>query len=92
MEDVVAANLLAMTSATGSGRAYNVGAGTRTTVNELAENIIQITGFGGASIHEPPRKGDVAHSLADISAINAAFGWTAKVPVAEGLRRVADFY
>jgi UDP-N-acetylglucosamine/UDP-N-acetylgalactosamine 4-epimerase len=92
VSDVVQANLLAMTASTGSGRAYNVGAGQRTTVKELAEVIIRITGFEGHATHEPPRPGDVLHSLADARAIREAFGWVATTSVADGLMRSAEHY
>ena len=34
----------------------------------------------------PPRKGDVRHSLADISAARSAFGYEPVVELGEGLR------
>jgi len=90
--DVVRANLLAMRSNAGSGRAYNVGAGQRTTVRELAEAIIAATGAPVRSEHQPSRAGDVMHSLADTTAIREAFGWVAETPLAEGLQRCAAYY
>jgi UDP-glucose 4-epimerase len=90
--DVVRANLLAMRSSTGSGRAYNVGAGQRTTVRELAEAIIHATKASVTAEHHPTRAGDVMHSLADTTAIREAFGWAAGTPLAEGLERCASYY
>jgi nucleoside-diphosphate-sugar epimerase len=90
--DVVQANLLAMQSESESGRAYNVGAGQRTTVKELADAIIRATGFRGEPRHLPERAGDVKHSLADTSAIRHAFGWSAQTNLDAGLARSAEYY
>jgi nucleoside-diphosphate-sugar epimerase len=90
--DVVRANLLAMLSNTGSGRAYNVGAGQRTTIRELAEAIIKATSADVKPQLEAARAGDVMHSLADTSAIQQAFGWVAQTSIAEGLKHCAKFY
>lgn len=90
--DVVRANLMAMSANSGSGRAYNVGAGQRTTVKQLAEAIIRSTSAKVQPQHEPPRAGDVMHSLADITAIRQAFGWVAEVSIDEGLSRSASYY
>jgi UDP-glucose 4-epimerase len=44
------------------------------------------------AIYEPERVGDVKHSLADISAAQAAFGYEPSVDFDEGLRRTAEFF
>lgn len=90
--DVVSANLLALTASSGSGRAYNVGAGHRTTVLELAQVIMRSTGCPGSPQHGPPRAGDVMHSLADSSAMKTAFGWEATTSIDHGLALAAPYY
>lgn len=77
---------------TGSGRAYNVGAGQRITVNEIASAIIRATHSSLTPRYEPPRAGDVMHSLADTRAIQEAFGWIAKTSISEGLMQSAAYY
>jgi nucleoside-diphosphate-sugar epimerase len=92
IEDVVRANLLAATATGGSGRAYNIGAGQRTTVLDLARAIMNITGFSGEPDHREPRAGDVPHSLADTTAMKQAFDWNASTTIDQGLRAAAEYY
>ncbi|MEM6454676.1 MAG: NAD-dependent epimerase/dehydratase family protein [Acidobacteriota bacterium] len=85
--DAVRANLLAMAApADACGRAYNVGAGDRTTVVDLAAAIRDALG-GPSATHGPPRPGDVRHSLADLTASGRALGYAPRFALAEGLRR-----
>lgn len=90
--DVVRANLLAMRATSGSGRAYNIGAGGRTTVTDLAETIMKVTGVDGKPKYEDPRAGDIKHSLADFSDMEKAFGWKPEFSLTAGLAKTAEFY
>ena len=87
--DVVAANLLAAGApAAACGRAYNVAAGQRITVLELAETICRLAGTAGthaAPVFAPARPGDVRHSLADLADIGKALGYVPAVALPAGL-------
>jgi nucleoside-diphosphate-sugar epimerase len=88
--DAVAANLLAARAPREAcGRAYNVGAGDRTTVNELARRVRDAVGGGPDPSHGPPRAGDVRASLADISAARELLGYEPSTSLADGLRETA---
>ena len=43
-------------------------------------------------VYEPPRKGDVLHSLASVDAAAEALGLTENVSVGEGIRLTVDWY
>ena len=91
--DAVAANLAAAVAPTEAcGRAYNVARGQRTTVNQLTETLRKILEVEIEAIHGPPRPGDVAHSLADLSAVLEALGFSAATDLEGGLRRSVDYY
>jgi nucleoside-diphosphate-sugar epimerase len=90
--DVVRANLLALLATTGSGRAYNVGAGQRTSVNELAQTVIRATELQLDPAYEESRPGDVKDSLADTSSIRDAFGWSPATRLLEGILLSAACY
>ncbi|MFZ5893956.1 MAG: SDR family oxidoreductase [Myxococcota bacterium] len=90
--DVVAANLAALLGTGRSGQAFNVGAGRRTTVTDLAREISRVTGFGGAPDYRDPRPGDVLHSIADTSRILEAFGWRATTDLDAGIQLCAEHY
>ena len=82
--DVVQANLKAASCRNVSG-AFNLGSGTRVTINRLIELLASASGIDPVVVHAPPRPGDVRHSLADISAARAAFGYAPAVSITDGL-------
>ena len=43
-------------------------------------------------MHEPPRTGDIKHSLADIGKARRILGYTGRVKFAEGLERTIAWY
>ncbi len=88
--NVVDANLRAATVPGVSGRAYNVGCGTRTTLLELLAAIGKIVGRDLTPTHAPVRVGDIKDSLADISLARKELGYAPEVGVEEGLRRLMD--
>jgi UDP-N-acetylglucosamine 4-epimerase len=71
---------------------YNVGAGHRTTLNELWAEIQSLTGSDQRAIYGPERPGDVPHSLADITKARNLLGYDPKFSVLEGLRKAAEWY
>jgi len=82
--DVAYANVRAAQAAGVSG-AFNIASGTRITINRLAELMRAESGLNGTINHAPPRKGDVRHSLADVSAAAEAFGYRPTVELETGL-------
>jgi len=84
VRDVVQANVLAMeTDATG---VFNVAAGQRISVNDLAGMVMEIIGNRVDCVHEEPRAGDVRDSLGDISRASAGFGYAPRYGMEDGLR------
>ena len=65
VKDVIKANIIGAESDT-SG-VFNIGRGENGTVNNLAKTITSIIGKDLQPEYQPPRLGDVKHSLADIS-------------------------
>lgn len=91
--DAVAANLLAAGApATSCGTAYNVAAGHRTTLNQLAEHIRKLMGNGPPPRHTTERPGDVRHSLADLSKVGRGLGYGPRFDLAQGLAATAEGY
>ena len=85
VRDVAQANYRAALSRGVSG-AFNIASGTRVTINRLVELMIDASGIRRVVQHGPPRKGDVRHSLADISAARKAFGYQPAVTLEDGLK------
>ncbi len=82
--DVAAANIQAALTPGVQG-VFNIGSGTRITINELVRLIQEAAGRQVGVTHAAPRPGDVRDSLADIRAAKAAFGFTPQVAFAQGL-------
>lgn len=100
IKDVIQANILAATCETpeASGKAYNVACGHRTTLNQLM-TIIKSglrSSHPEASAVEPVfgpfRKGDVRHSLADISRAKDLLGFRPTYNVEAGMEESIEWY
>lgn len=87
--DVARANLLALECEFCG--ALNVGTGVETEVNQLFALLCQATGVSAEERHGPAKAGEQFRSVLDPSRAQAALGWTAAVPLAEGLQRTVDF-
>src|SRR5262245_37118492 len=94
IDNVVSANLLAAAApaAAVSGKAYNVGCGSRTCLLEIIAALEQRLGRPLPRTHSPTRVGDVPHTLADISAAKRDMGYGPLVDFAEGLRRTVAYF
>jgi UDP-glucose 4-epimerase len=87
VDDVVSALL----AATGSGGVFNVGSGVETSVAELHAQCRSVAGDDRPPRLEPPREGDVLHSVLDVTLIGQRLGWRPDVPLGDGLRRTWDW-
>jgi UDP-glucose 4-epimerase len=84
VRDVAQANYRAAIARGVSG-AFNIASGTRITINALVELMSQASGISPRVEHAPPRRGDVRHSLADISQARERLGYEPAVGLSEGL-------
>lgn len=93
IDNVVEANLLASTaSPEATGTVYNVGAGDRTTINEIWKLIAKVAESDVDPRYQDARAGDVRHSLASLDKIGKALDYEPLVDVEEGLRRTVEWY
>jgi UDP-glucose 4-epimerase len=90
VRDVVKANYLASLNRGVSG-AFNIGSGTSVTINQLVTMMAEAMQTRPVVQHGPPRDGDVRHSLADVSAAHAAFGYTPSIELKSGLASYLDW-
>ena len=91
VKDVVAANLLAATHPDAPGKAFNVGRGERTSLNQLVKLLSELTGYSATPQYKEPRAGDIRESLADITRIVQTLGYAPKVGVKEGLEALVEY-
>lgn len=92
VENNVRANLLAATAPGASGQVMNIACGKSYSLLDLLKSINEILGTNVKPKFAPPRKGDVKHSLADISRAQQAIGYDVTVDFHEGLRRSVEYY
>jgi nucleoside-diphosphate-sugar epimerase len=90
--NVVDANIRAAESADAVGEVINLGVNQRTTLNQLLSELQKIIGTNIAPQYEPPRAGDIRHSLADISRAEKLLGFKPLIGLEEGLKATVDWY
>src|SRR6185436_1439443 len=67
------------------GRVYNIGGGSRVSMNEVIEMIGHVTGRRPLVTVDPVQKGDMRHTYADTSLAQADLGFAPTVSLEEGL-------
>jgi UDP-glucose 4-epimerase len=67
------------------GRAYNIGGGSRVSLNEVLDIIGRVTGRALQIDRGPEQKGDMRDTYADTSLANADLGFRPTVALADGL-------
>jgi nucleoside-diphosphate-sugar epimerase len=94
IQNTVEANLLAAAAPAEkvAGRVMNVATGERITLNQVASELRQITGYAGPIAYANERAGDIKHSLADIGLARELLGYQPCVSLREGLRRTVAWY
>jgi nucleoside-diphosphate-sugar epimerase len=82
--DVVSATLAAATRGV-AGCVYNIGGGSRVTVNEVLEMIGRVSGRRPIIQSESAQKGDMRHTYADTALARRDLGFSPTVSLEEGL-------
>lgn len=92
IDNVVHANLLAARVGAPSGITCNVACGDRHTLLELLDAIAAAAGRVADPIFGSARRGDIVHSLADISRAQEDLGYEVQVPFDEGILRTVRWF
>jgi len=92
VENVVRANLKAATASQAAGEVFNIAAGQRRSVRQLAATLSRLMEKRREPRFTPPRPGDVAHTWADISKARRLLGYRPVVSFVEGLKRTAAWF
>ena len=87
IDDVVKANVLAMDSDI-NHRFLNVGSGLPTSVLDLANLIIEVSGLPLEPIHGPKLSGDVKATQSDIKLIRKLLNWEPKMKLDDWLTKI----
>lgn len=88
--DVVQANVLALQPQMIG--AYNIGTAIETDVNTLFRHLRDLTGSQCEEQHAPAKQGEQLRSVLSHERIHAAFGWTPRMNLIEGLSKTVDSF
>lgn len=90
VRDVARATVVALESGL-DGEVLNVGTGIGTTVNEIASLLAARIRPGTEPVYEAPHPGEVRHSIADISRIQALLGFRPQAVFSEQIPEIIEW-
>ncbi len=91
VDNVVHANILCSKAKKTSGEVINIATSSRISLNELISILKEITDRDIDPVYADPRKGDVRHSLADISRAQKMIGYQPIMDLKQGLRKTIQW-
>jgi nucleoside-diphosphate-sugar epimerase len=92
IENVVEANILAASAPNAVGEVINIACGSRITIKQLAEFLMDAIDKRVGIESLATRPGEVRDSLASITRAEKLFGYQPKIDVWEGLRRTISWF
>ncbi len=98
VDDTVRGTILAATAREAVGQVFNIGSNRETTVNQLAQLILHLTGSASEIVHLPAsaaygaRFEETRRRVPDIQRARDVLGFTAQTPLEEGLRKTLDWF
>ncbi|MFZ0031952.1 MAG: NAD-dependent epimerase/dehydratase family protein [Candidatus Cybelea sp.] len=90
VSDVAKANVAALER--GSGEAYVIGTGVKTSVNEIYRALVSISGFEAPIEHAPRRPGDARDAQFDAARARTELDWNPSTSLGEGIRATYDYF
>lgn len=91
VKDVVQANVLAAKQNEAT-KSYNVANGHAISITELCNLIIETTNSKSKIVYNPPRSGDIKHSLASIELSKKELGYVPKYDLKDGLKETITYF
>jgi nucleoside-diphosphate-sugar epimerase len=89
VEDVVRANLLALTGKEGT---YNIGTGIETSVNKLVEILSEVFGKKIEPIYTEERPGEVKRITLDVTLAKEVLGFVPQYSLYEGIKKTVEWF
>ena len=90
VEDVARANILALT-ADASDEFFNIGIGVKTTIRELVDLLLRITGSDLEPEYRPGEQMFVTHRVGSTEKAERLLGFRAVIPLEDGLRSILEW-
>jgi nucleoside-diphosphate-sugar epimerase len=93
VQDIVQANLLAMKSENALGESFNIGSGTRISVNQVAEVLkSSLNKHEIKNNYVDPRPGDVKHGFANIEKAKSLMNYAPQHSFEQGISELIKWY
>ncbi len=87
-----AAGILAAAERYNAPNPVNLGSGYEISIKDLAEMIVRLTGFPGRIAWQTDKPNGQPRRGLDVTRARDYFGWQARVPFEEGMRRTIEWY
>ncbi len=91
VKDIVKANILAAQNSELNG-VFNLGTGKSVSINQLVKLVIELTGSKSKIQYLPERKGDIKHSLADISETATKLNFSPDYDLIVGVKSTIEYF
>ncbi len=72
-----------------AGSVFNIGTGQQTSIRDVADLVVRVTGSKSSVEVIPGRRSDLPALCADTGRIERELGWRAETPLADGIARMA---
>ena len=72
-----------------AGSVFNIGTGQQTSIRDIADLVVRVTGSKSSVEVIPGRRSDLPALCADTGRIERELGWRAETPLADGIARMA---
>ena len=92
IEDVVEANILALTKDGVAGEVFNIASSKPYSVNNLYKALQELTAKSQEPKYLEPRPGDVKKTYADIDKARKLLGWQPKIDFYQGLKETVEWF
>ena len=90
VEDIAEANILGM-QADVADELFNIGMGTGTTINELVDMLLELTGSDLKPEYLPQEQSFVTYRIGSIEKAEQLLGFRARTPLLDGLKKVVEW-
>jgi UDP-glucuronate decarboxylase len=92
VDDLVDGLIRLMESPDAETGPVNLGNPAETTILELAQKVVAMTGSKSSIVRRPPQQDDPRQRNPDISKARSVLNWEPKVPLAEGLEKTIQYF
>jgi nucleoside-diphosphate-sugar epimerase len=92
IDDVVQANVKALTGSPNHGAVFNIAYGKQTSIIDLAAMILELTDSDSEVVFKPARNGDVRDSVGDIASAAKQLGYSRKFDIKHGLAETIAWF